>query len=190
MTQILVDKAVVEQALEALDYLSAVVQRQLTTKAKQEYSLDKSNEAITALREALAEQALSKVTSDEHCKGLGEELHKLAEQEKPLYRKVLREMLDAHEQAKQAEIPEWVDVDDYEEQKQEPVGVVETSNEWGVAGVVVAGTPVGTKLYTRPVRTKDLTPHEITALIREGAADGGWQGFAQRVIAADREKNK
>ena len=44
--------------------------------------------------------------------------------------------------------------------------------------------------YAAPVRTKDLTPHEITALIREGAADGGWQGFAQRVIAADREKNK
>ena len=46
-----------------------------------------------------------------------------------------------------------------------------------------------TPLYAAPVRTKDLTPHEITDLIREGAADGGWQGFAQSVIAADREKN-
>ena len=43
--------------------------------------------------------------------------------------------------------------------------------------------------YAAPVRTKDLTPHDITALIREGAADGGWQGFAQRVIAADRALN-
>ena len=36
----------------------------------------------------------------------------------------LREALA--EQAKQAEIPEWVDVDDYEEQKQEPVAWKET----------------------------------------------------------------
>lgn len=50
------------------------------------------------------------------------------------------------------------------------------------------GDPI--PLYAAPVRTKDLTPYEITALIRDGAAGGGWQGFAQRVIAADREKNK
>ncbi len=52
------------------------------------------------------------------------------------------------------------------------------------------GAVVVTPLYAAPVRTKDLTPHEITALIREGAAGGGWQGFAQRVIAADRELNR
>ena len=48
----------------------------------------------------------------------------------------------------------------------------------------------GTLFYAAPVQQIDLTPYEITALIRDGAAGGGWQGFAQRVIAADREKNK
>ena len=36
----------------------------------------------------------------------------------------------------------------------------------------------------------DLTCQEITALIMEGAAGGGWQGFAERVLAAWKEKNK
>ena len=36
----------------------------------------------------------------------------------------------------------------------------------------------------------DLTCQEITALIMEGAAGGGWQGFAERVQAAFKEKNK
>ena len=36
----------------------------------------------------------------------------------------------------------------------------------------------------------DLTCEEVTGLIREGAADGGWQGFATRVQDAFKEKNK
>ena len=36
----------------------------------------------------------------------------------------------------------------------------------------------------------DLTCEEVTMLIREGAADGGWQGFATRVQDAFKEKNK
>ena len=36
----------------------------------------------------------------------------------------------------------------------------------------------------------DLTCEEVTALIREGAADGGWQGFATRIQNAFKEKNK
>ena len=36
----------------------------------------------------------------------------------------------------------------------------------------------------------DLTCEEVTALIREGAAGGGWQGFATRVQTAFKEKNK
>jgi hypothetical protein len=36
----------------------------------------------------------------------------------------------------------------------------------------------------------DLTCEEVTALIREGAADGGWQGFAIRLQTAFKEKNK
>ena len=35
--------------------------------------------------------------------------------------------------------------------KQEPVGIVKSSEEWGVAGVLIAGLPIGTKLYAAPV---------------------------------------
>ena len=35
----------------------------------------------------------------------------------------------------------------------------------------------------------DATPQEVTALIMEGAAGGGWQGFAQRLSAFLKEKN-
>ena len=48
--------------------------------------------------------------------------------------------------------------------------------------------------YAAPVSAKrewvDLTCGEVTALIREGAADGGWQGFAIRLQTAFKEKNK
>jgi hypothetical protein len=40
-------------AIEAMDYLSAVVQRQLSTKSKQEYSLVLYKDAINACKEAL-----------------------------------------------------------------------------------------------------------------------------------------
>ena len=36
---------------------------------------------------------------------------------------------------------------------------------------------------------KDLSPQEVYDLIRKGAADGGWQGFAQWVSNALKEKN-
>ena len=36
----------------------------------------------------------------------------------------------------------------------------------------------------------DLTCEEVTTLIYEGAADGGWQGFATQVQDAFKEKNK
>lgn len=40
--------------------------------------------------------------------------------------------------------------------KQKPVGVVEPSEEWGVAGVLIAGLPIGTKLYAAPVDAKAI----------------------------------
>ena len=50
------------------------------------------------------------------------------------------------------------------------------------------------RIYTAPVFEKrewvDLTCEEVTELIREGAADGGWQGFAIRLQTAFKEKNK
>ena len=75
-----------------------------------------------------------------------------------------------------------------EQAEQEPVAITMLSNRLQYVEFLKQ-VPLGTKLYAAPVRTKDLTPHDITALIREGAADGGWQGFAQRVIAADRALN-
>ena len=75
-----------------------------------------------------------------------------------------------------------------EQAEQEPVGVVEGSGEWGIAGVLVAGVPIGTKLYAAPVRTKDLTDKEIRKLWSDAELDITW--FARAVIAADREKNK
>ena len=80
-----------------------------------------------------------------------------------------------------------------EQAEQEPVGVVDRSDEWGVAGVLIAGIPIGTKLYAAPVRTKDLTDDELMDLARnEGAMlfDCEKIDFARAVIAADREKNK
>ena len=49
-----------------------------------------------------------------------------------------------------------------------------------------------TPLYAAPVERQwvDLTCEEVTALIRDGAADGGWQGFATRLQDAFKEKNK
>jgi hypothetical protein len=40
------------------------------------------------------------------------------------------------------------------------------------------------------VQWRNLTPQEVTDAIREGAADGGWQGFAERIIAKFKEINK
>ena len=42
--------------------------------------------------------------------------------------------------------------------KQEPVGLVESSEEWGVAGVLIAGLPIGTKLYAAPVSCATSCP--------------------------------
>ena len=49
---------------------------------------------------------------------------------------------------------------------------------------------VGFKAGQEERKWVDLTCEEVTALIREGAADGGWQGFATRVQTAFKEKNK
>ena len=84
----------------------------------------------------------------------------------------------------------------YEPVKQEPVAVVDEigkrldgTNIFNAIGKVDVGQP----LYAAPVSEKrewvDLTCQEVTALIMEGAAGGGWQGFAERVQAAYKEKN-
>jgi hypothetical protein len=49
-------KQALKMTIEAMDYLSAVVQRQLSTKSKQKYSLVLYKDAINACKEALSEQ--------------------------------------------------------------------------------------------------------------------------------------
>ena len=81
-----------------------------------------------------------------------------------------------------------------EQEKQEPVEYhVENVYERGDKYFAWIGDGY-VQIFTAQVSAKrewvDLTCEEVTALIREGAADGGWQGFAIRLQTAFKEKNK
>ena len=56
-------------------------------------------------------------------------------------------------------------------------------------GTVVDGLKAFATLVRAEREWVDATPQEVTALIMEGAAGGGWQGFAQRLSAFLKEKN-
>ena len=75
--------------------------------------------------------------------------------------------------------------------KQKPVGVVTPSEEWGMAGVLIAGLPIGTKLYAAPVSAKrewvELTLQEFQACCGGELSHGV---SVHAVIAAFKEKNK
>ena len=137
----------------------------------------------------------------------------LAEQEKPLYRKVLREMLDAHEQAEPEPVA-WQGAEEWEPlafQLCADENGEESCNELLWDGGVIP-EPWGerwlkyedeakrmieyVRKYAAPVRTKDLTDDEISDVFD---SVGSWKEtlfgdlpvvFARAVIAADREKNK
>ena len=199
------------EALEELHYSSGTV-----VAAKMYES------ATAALREALAEQALSKVTSDEHCKGLGEELYKLAEQvDMNLNCKSVQKRLATSWGYVKAEQQEpirfvwngegWIEADEYiwkttddserrelyalpvQQAEQEPVAIIE--KEAGFETEVYAtgyadSLPDGVfKLYTAPVRTKDLTDEELWEAAKTAKSNDLTDAFCA-VIAADREKNK
>ena len=74
---------------------------------------------------------------------------------------------------------------------QEPVGMVKPSEEWGVAGVLIAGLPIGTKLYAAPVERQwvDLTDYEIGKAIGTLLPIRRELNDARAVIAAFKEKN-
>ena len=57
-------------------------------------------------------------------------------------------------------------------------------------GTVVDGLKEFAAIVRAEPKWVDLTCEEVTALIREGAADGGWQGFAAQVQHAFKEKQK
>jgi len=134
---------------------------------------DDDEEALAAIREALAEQEkLVPKVSHGLCGGCA----KTAADGWALY------CVECWEKA---------------EPVQEPVAIVVEVDRHGDATVVSGAWQLdgGTHtFYAAPVSAKrewvDLTCQEITALIMEGAAGGGWQGFAERVLAAWKEKNK
>ena len=68
--------------------------------------------------------------------------------------------------------------------KQEPVGVVESSEEWGVAGVLIEGLPIGTKLYAAPVDAKAIRAEALEEAEEIAKTIGG--KFADDFLAAIR----
>ena len=187
------ERAAMQQALEALDASRDDVNECLndaldkdSRRLIQIYTdqLEKHEAAITALREALAEQA--------ECKECGA---KQAQIDRLMLEYCPDEM--THEQ-----MQEWGNNQrPAEQEKQEPVA-------WGYAnkaGQVIKCVPVGsfqldrykasgfdTPLYAAPVRTKDLTDDEIDQVAGPFPKKykDDFYYFARAVIAADREKNR
>ena len=72
--------------------------------------------------------------------------------------------------------------------KQKLVGVVEPSEEWGVAGVLIAGLPIGTKLYADPVSAEAIRAEalEEAAKVCRTAQAKGLQSIREAIEAAIR----
>ena len=154
--KILVEKAVIEQALEALE--SAPVQYDFNSYPMLVMTPDTLQTALTALRDALAEPELNL-----NCKSVQKRLATVW----------------GYVKAEQAE--------------QEPVAIIE--KEAGFETEVYAtgyadSLPDGVfKLYTAPVRTKDLTDEELWEAAKTAKSNDLTDAF-RAVIAADREKNR
>ena len=77
-----------------------------------------------------------------------------------------------------------------------PVEHVGEINQFGVfvSTLNFRALPIGTKFYTAPIRTKDLTDDEIADIVYEMNGNEPtapfWRDLARAVITADREKNK
>ena len=134
--------------------------------------------AMTALREALAEQAeqepVAWIDNKTWCFTYSQyEYEDLDDDMKddlvPLYAAPVQ-------QAEQEPVAWWMTNGEF------------TSNEWEAK----ADGPDATPLYATPVRTKDLTDAHILVLWQETATPDAHriERFARAVIAADREKNK
>lgn len=149
------------QALEALEICNANV-------------YVKGTEAITALREALAEQEC-KAKYDERFERL-EKSEQQAEQE-PVFKvgNLVTVNQDPYPALGQLFVQLW-DGDDL-------VARVYADDEKTLRKRVSA-------LNATPVRTKDLTDDEILQMYTMTPQAAGHVGFARAVIAADREKNK
>jgi len=145
-------------------------------------AVNEANKAITALRDALAEQALQKL-SDFHQSI--EQVPTIADLDSDVGEKPTKEELA------DVLVP-WYDRVDSTNAlaEQEPIYISESCAERGCAchySVEVDGEPVA--VYSTPVRTKDLTDDEIREMFNGYVAPETLLMF-RAVIAADREKNK
>ena len=152
------ERAAMQQALEALE---SCTPEDTTTSyyVGKDYDESAVYEAITALREALAEPELNL-----NCKSVQKRLATVWGYVKA-------------EQAEQEPVAEVV-VRPLRGDQSQPT----TDIKW-------LQRPTTGKLYTAPVRTKDLTDDELRQVLDRNCGDG-LMAIARAVIAADREKNK
>ena len=161
------ERVAMQQALEALE-----MYRPLFLPIKL-LSQDKTREeAITALREALAEQAKQEPVAWKHdCAALC---------------------------ANHVEL--WIDNCPHcgkprpapvQQAEQEPVGYFAYDEEHDIWEELTGpNAPGATPLYTAPARTKDLTDDELMSCRSSEPAGGSWLESARAVIAKFKEKNK
>ena len=172
MTKILVEKAIIHQALKVLEVWSDA------------YASLKGQEVITALREALSKPDIEKMTLTQIAAR-----HEQAEQ-------VSVAWMNTNGAVNKLREAGWaMNADPVQQAEQEPVAIM-SPNKANIVGINAPHANIGTNgwipLYAAPVRTKDLTDDEIAMCMGKDL----WNvyknevDFARAVIAADREKNK
>ena len=212
--KILVEKAVIEQALEALEFAGGYSNGHGRSFRQSAASV----EAITALREALAKPCVNGCdTSNGRCVDCPDSVSEQAEQEPVVERfekmhangdvwiTTLAAAAIARNAATQQAEREplmitpgggafpFAVVGEIEQVEQESVATVAINN-WGEFKVIRVALPEGKHdLYAAPVRTKDLIDGEKFLLIEAYETQKHkWTAmdFIDAAIAADREKNR
>ena len=183
MTKILIDEAVVRQALEAMEYADACLKKQLTTKTKHEYAQDLLLETAIALRAALE-------PPPDFINALKFDVAK-REFEQPAQQCVCGEP--------ETSGTHRTDGPCYAEQpaQQEPVG--EVLNERGEVDWISFVPAVGTALYTRPQAREPEQPAQqgpVAWMWQDGTlttdpdrADGTWTPLYTRPQPTDLNLN-
>ena len=140
-------------ALEAMTYADACLKKQLTMKYKHEYAQDLLLEAGTAIKEALANEALEKMAENARELGLDYEPEQTEHGWTP-------ERIAGMARLKEAQDKKLAQLE------QEPVGEIVDAIEGAFKCSFTKMLPVGTKLYTTPPQRKPLTDEEIDDLSR------------------------
>ena len=205
------ERAAMQQALEALRNVGNTVKYLIVGNSMSQMygemrdkAVNEANKAITALREALAEQAEQKPVSP--YKPLPEEIWSKpfssgavsvpAQQAEPPVRTkdYNPDVIFNDDGTFSLTLPDGDELRIIPPQQEPTAEVSEEGYAWGKDGIL----PAGSLLYAAPVRTKDLTDDEILEITKRFAlgiafpVDGVTtpEMFARAVIAADREKNK